>query len=73
MLPRAGPMGEQGLECCEGQGSSALGGVGGDLVLPLGRWHIFLGSEILISLPGSQVLASLVFLGRAASLLRSVF
>lgn len=60
---------------CRGwsEGQAVLGGVGGDLVLPLGRWHIILGSEILSSLPAPEVMASLVFLGRPASLLRIVF
>lgn len=62
-----------GARAREGQGYAGLSGVGGDLVLPLGRWHIILGSEILGSLLGSEVMASLVFLGRAASLLRTVF
>lgn len=72
VLPRAGAIGEQGLECCEGQSCSALAGVGGHLVLPQGRWHIILENETLSSLLGSEVMASLVFLGRAASLLRVV-
>lgn len=67
-----GPSGSRGWSR-EGQGYAGLSGMGGDLVLPLGRWHIILGSEILGSLPGSEVMASLVFLGRAASLLRTVF
>lgn len=70
---------EQGSHCaaalCRGwsEGQAALGGVGGNLVLPLGRWHTILGSETVSSFPGPEVMASLVFLGRAASLLRIVF
>lgn len=70
VLPRAGAIREQGLEGCEGQSCSALAGVGGHLVLPRGRWHIILENETLSSLPGSEVMAKVMFLGRVASLLR---